>query len=234
MAVTHLHEEPRDRAPAAGDLRRRRRAGERAALARAAIAHVALGVALAGCGQRARATAGDPAVDIAAGLQARSQFGIDHYSVHLAAGITRIGVRAADGFRIASVTTSRLATGTAVVRVEGAGSVTDITGDAATLSIVRDGELRYSLDRAAARAAAGLSELEAAARPMPAEVVPALGLATAVTTDPQLVDYLVPAGATAAYLVTDCPWWVTLATCTGWETGIGDLLCVACQASYLR
>jgi len=196
------------------------------------FAVVAAGLAMSGCAQNAAPSSSDSFVEIAASQQVRSRFGIDHYSVQTG-DTTVVGLRAADGMVIASVTTYHLPDGTALVRVTGSGSITDIASNADALTISRDGTVRYSLDRATANAATGLADLEATARPVPADLAPALGLAAAVATDQALTDYLAQASPTTAYLVKDCPWWVTLAACVGWETGVGAVMCVACGASYL-
>jgi len=196
------------------------------------FAVVAAGLAMSGCAQNNAPSSSDPSIEIAASQQVRSRFGIDHYSVQIG-DTAAVGLRAADGLLIASMTTYRLPDGTALVRLSGSGSVTDITSNADTLTILRDGVVRYTLDRAAASAATGLADLEATARPVPSDLAPALGLASAVATDPGLMEYLAQVSPNTAYLVKDCPWWVTLAACVGWETGVGAVMCVACGASYL-
>ena len=121
-----------------------------------------------------------------------------------------------------------------VFRITLDGAVTELRADAERMSVSRDGIVRYTLDRAQVDASNALSQLEAKATPMTADDTRAVGLAATVASDKALIDYVASVSpGDVPYLVKDCPWWVTLAACVGWETGVGAVMCVACGASYL-
>lgn len=202
------------------------------------LAVLATGVLASGCVQDAgSASTGTPSVNVSASARAKAQFGVDRYVITRDAAADdrlTIELRAADGTHAGDVTMYQLPYQRGVVRVSIDGSVTDIVSDAETMTVTRDGVVRYTLDRAQANASTGPADLDATMRPIPEDLTRAVGLAAVIATDQAVIDYAAetrPAGA--AYLLTDCPWWVTLGACLAWETGVGAIMCAACGFSYL-
>ena len=202
------------------------------------FAVLATGVLASGCTQDAgSASTGTPGVNVSASARAKAQFGVDRYVITrdgAADDRLAIELRAADGTHLGDATMYQLPYGRGVVRVSIDGSVTDIVTDAEAMTVARDGVVRYTLDRAQANASTGSAELSATMRPIPEDLTRAVGLAAVVVNDQAVIDYAAatqPAGT--AYLITDCPWWVTALACMTFETGVGAIMCAACGLSYL-
>lgn len=210
------------------------------------VAFIALGaLAVSGCAQVEDPNPSGQAEDSAstsqslvAGKEARTRFGVANYEVRLNpdkdGNHVIVDLVSESGTTIGSLVTYRDAMGGTTFRISKDGSITELFMDSSTMMVMRDGIVRYTLDRAAINASGSLAELEASAEPMPEDVVPAVGLAATVTSDQVLIDYVKSISPNdVPYLVKDCPWWVTAAACLGWETGVGAVMCVACGASYL-
>jgi hypothetical protein len=200
------------------------------------VALLAFGLLTPACATDSPAPTGPASARVAAGATAHAQLGVEEYGVRLnpAEGNLAVELRGAGGAVLAEVTSFRQPSGAGVFRVDAGGVVTDVIADGDALTIARDGTVRYTLDRSAVEAAGGLAELEASAQALPADVVDAIRIAGVVVTDQALVDYVTTESpASVAYLIPDCPWWVTLAACAGWGTGVGTIMCVACGASWL-
>jgi hypothetical protein len=175
---------------------------------------------------------------LAAGEHAQSRFGVESYEVGLSpnedGNHVVVDLKGEGGTHLGTLSTYRDASGGTVLRITKPGSITELYRDAESMTVIRDGVVRYSLDLASANASGTLAELEASATPMPEELVAEVGLAATVATDGVLMDYVASVSPGAVpYYIQDCPWWVTGLSCISWSTGAGAVMCVACGLSYL-
>src|SRR5690242_3137128 len=115
------------------------------------LAVLTTGVLASGCAQDAApGPTATPSVNVSAGARAKAQFGVDRYVIARDTGADNrltVELRAADASRIGDVTMYQLPDRRGVVRVAIDGSVTDIVSDADTMTVARDGVIRYTLDR---------------------------------------------------------------------------------------